>query len=130
MQIGQLSKRTGVPVDTIRYYESHGVLPPPARRPSGYRIYTESDAERLAFIRRAKDMGFTLRETHELLALSASTDMSAVRAAAREKLVTVDRKLAELQRIRNGLAALVEACPGHGAPARCPILGALHGDAP
>ena len=130
MQIGQLSKRTGVPVDTIRYYEAQGLLPAPVRRPSGYRRYVESDTVRLNFIRRAKDLGFTLREIRELMDLSAHADrdMAAVRAAALEKLAEIDRKLAELQRVREGLATLVEACPGEGGIERCPIMGALNGD--
>lgn len=130
MRIGQLSKRTGVPVDTIRYYERNGLLPPPVRRASGYRSYQDSDAQRLAFIRRGKDMGFTLQEIRELMALSGGTDIAAVRAAAQDKLADVDRRLSELQRIRAGLAVLVDTCPGRGQADQCPILGALHGDTP
>ncbi|QCO67723.1 heavy metal-responsive transcriptional regulator [Luteimonas yindakuii] len=132
MQIGQLSKCTGVPVDTIRYYETQGLLPPPMRRPSGYRRYAESDTGRLEFIRRAKDLGFSLREIRELMELSshASRDMAAVREAALQKVADIDRKLAELQRMRGGLAALVDACPGEGRIGQCPIVGALTGDVP
>ena len=127
MQIGQLTKRTGVPVDTIRYYESHGILPPPPRRDSGYRSYDERDVARLQFVRRAKALGFTLREIRELLDLSGRTseDMSSVRNAATVKLADVEHKIEELTRIRDGLRQLVEACPGHGNLATCPILTAL-----
>lgn len=127
MQIGQLAKRAGVPIDTVRYYERNGILPAPERQASGYRAYDERDVERLRFLRRAKALGFTLVEIRDLLALSASRDddMAGLKATASEKLADVERKLAELGRIRDGLSALIEACPGHGALERCPILAAL-----
>lgn len=127
MQIGQLAKRTHVPIDTIRYYESHGILPAPARRNSGYRSYGDADVARLHFLRRAKALGFTLREISELLQLSGRSgeDMAAVRASAAARLADVERKLDELTRIRDGLRQLVTACPGHGGVENCPILGAL-----
>lgn len=127
MQIGQLSKRTGVPVDTIRYYENHDILPSPARQVSGYRSYDDGDVARLKFVRRAKALGFTLREIRELLELSGrqGEDMANVRAAASAKLVDVDRKIESLMRVRDGLCQLVAACPGHGHLDACPILAAL-----
>lgn len=127
MQIGQLAKRTGVPVDTIRYYESHDILPSPARHASGYRSYDDGDVARLTFIRRAKALGFTLREIRELLALSGrqGEDMAGVRDAATAKLADVDHKIDELTRVRDGLRQLVAACPGHGNLSACPILAAL-----
>lgn len=127
MQIGQLTKRTGVPIDTIRYYESHGILPAPPRQPSGYRAYDDQDVARLQFVQRAKALGFTLREIRDLLDLSGRTgeDMASVRDAAAEKLADVERKLEELSRIRDGLRQLVDACPGHGQLSACPILTAL-----
>ena len=127
MQIGQLAKRTQVPIDTIRYYESHGILPVPARRDSGYRTYGDDDVARLDFVRRAKALGFTLREISELLQLSGRSgeDMAAVRSAAAARLADVERKIEELSSIRNGLRQLVDACPGHGGIEHCPILTAL-----
>ena len=127
MQIGQLAKRTHVPIDTIRYYESHGILPAPARRNSGYRSYGDADVARLHFVRRAKALGFTLREISELLQLSGRSgeDMARVRGSAAARLADVERKLDELTRIRDGLRQLVTACPGHGGIQDCPILGAL-----
>ena len=131
MNIGQLSRRTGVPIDTVRYYEKQRLLPPPTRSASGYRHYEADDVLRLTFIRRAKALGFTLEEIRDLLALSRAHDgdMAAVRAAAADKLADVERRLAELTRVRDGLRTLVDACPGHGALDRCPILSALGGDA-
>ncbi|SFK92614.1 heavy metal-responsive transcriptional regulator [Lysobacter sp. cf310] len=127
MQIGLLAKRAGVPIDTVRYYERNGILPPPERQASGYRAYDERDVERLRFLRRAKALGFTLVEIRDLLELSSrrDDDMGSLKTAASEKLADVERKLAELSRIRDGLRVLVEACPGHGALQRCPILAAL-----
>ena len=127
MNIGQLSRRTGVPIDTVRYYEKQRLLPPPTRSASGYRHYEADDVLRLNFIRRAKVLGFTLDEIRDLLALSSARDgdMAAIRAAAADKLADVERRLAELTRIRDGLRTLVQACPGHGALEACPILHAL-----
>lgn len=125
MQIGQLAKQAQVPIDTIRYYESHDILPAPARSGSGYRTYSEDDVARLRFVRRAKALGFTLREISELLQISSGEDMAAMRTAAAARLAGVERKLDELTRIRDGLRALVVACPGHGHVQTCPILAAL-----
>ncbi len=131
MNIGQLSRRTGVPIDTVRYYEKQQLLPPPTRTASGYRHYEADDVLRLTFIRRAKTLGFTLEEIRDLLALSRADDgdMAAIRAAAASKLIDVEQRIAELTRVRDGLQTLVSACPGHGALDQCPILSALGGEA-
>ena len=129
MNIGQLAKLAGVGIDTIRYYEKEAVLPKPRRLGpgAGYRRYTEADVARLEFIRRAKALGFTLAEITELLALSsnAQADMSNLNAAVRQHLQTVKTKLTELERIRAGLEALIDICPGQGEIKTCPILAAL-----
>lgn len=132
IRIGQLSKRTGVAIDTIRYYENNGILPAPLRQASGYRSYDDGDVARLHFVRRAKVLGFTLREIRDLLALSGRDggDMAGVREAAAARLADVEGKLEELTRIRDGLRDLVEACPGRGDVEDCPILSALSSDAP
>lgn len=130
MKIGEFARRAGVAIDTVRYYERQGLLPAPARQLSGYRSYQPDDVTRLRFVRRAKTLGFTLEEIRELLALSGrrDDDMGSLKAAAALKLADVEGKLAELTRIRDGLQTLVEACPGHGALASCPILHALDQD--
>ena len=130
MKIGELARRADVAIDTVRYYERQGLLPAPERTLSGYRQYDESDVERLRFVRRAKALGFTLAEIRDLLALSGrrEADMAGMKRAAETKLADVEAKLAELQRIRGGLQALIASCPGHGALEHCPILGALAGD--
>ena len=132
MKIGELAQRAGVSIDTVRYYERQGLLPAPERMASGYRRYDQGDVARLRFIRRAKALGFTLVEIQELLALSGrrADDMGELKAAANEKLVDVEAKLAELTRIREGLRTLVASCPGHGALEQCPILNALAEDHP
>ncbi len=132
MQIGQLARQAGVPIDTVRYYERNGLLPTPSRRESGYRDYEVRDVSQLRFVRRAKALGFTLNEVRELLALSRrrGEDMAGFRAVATAKLADLDRKLAELGRVRQGLQSLLGECPGHGALGDCPILAALSGDEP
>jgi len=132
LTIGSVAKRAGVPIDTIRYYEREGLLPEPLRRASGYRSYNESAIKRLRFIRRAKELGFTLEEIRDLLALSTdrSGGVRAVRKRAEQRLASIDARIAELMRIRAGLQQLIEVCPGHGDPEQCPILRALADEEP
>ena len=127
LTIGAVAKRVGVAIDTIRYYEREGLLPEPLRRASGYRSYDEGTIAQLRFIRRAKELGFTLEEIRELLALSADRQrgVKAVKKRAEQRLAAIEQRIAELQRVRDGLAQLVASCPGHGRPEECPILRAL-----
>lgn len=132
MKIGQLAAQAGAGIDTVRFYERQGLLPPPRRQPSGYRHYDLEDVARLRFIRRAKGLGFTLVEIRELLALSGrrEDDMAGLKEAAVEKLADVEAKLAELTRIKDGLQTLVASCPGQGPLDHCPILAALSKEQP
>jgi MerR family copper efflux transcriptional regulator len=123
--IGELAKRAGVGIDTVRYYERSGLLAPHARLPSGYRRYRELEVARLRFIRRAQALGFTLTQIKELLKLSAQRDVTRIKRSAQAKLADIDRRISELQRVRDGLAELVANCPGHGRASDCPILRAL-----
>jgi Cu(I)-responsive transcriptional regulator len=123
--IGTLAKRAGVSIDTVRYYERGGLLSPKARLASGYRRYSDLEVARLRFIRRAQALGFTLKEVRELLALSKKRDVARVKRTAQEKLRDVEERIAQLERVRTGLADLIAACPGHGRAADCPILKAL-----
>lgn len=132
MKIGQLSKLTGVPVETIRYYERIGLLPRPNRRPSGFREYDEIEASgRLQFIRRAQSCGFSLRDAGRLLTLrdTSSPALSDVRRLADLQLGALDDKIQELEQMRSLLAPLVHACPAQGPVGECPILNYLGGKA-
>ena len=130
MTIGRLAKEAGVNIDTIRYYERHGLLPRAARRESGYREYSRDDVARLSFVRRAKELGFSLGDIAELLSLSADrhNGVRGVKRKAEQRVADVEQKIRELQRVRRGLKKLIAVCPGHGELAECPIVAALSGD--
>ncbi len=129
MTIGTLSARTGCHIETIRYYERHGLLPKAPRTASGYRQFSEDHAIRLRFIRRAQELGFTLKEVKELLAIrvkpgSACAD---VRRKAEAKIADVDAKIRRLQAMRRALLKLTATCAGQGPVMNCSILEALDG---
>lgn len=130
MNIGQLARQAGVPIDTVRYYERQRLIPEPPRSASGYRQYASDDVTRLHFIRRAKSLGFTLEEIGELMAISGHSfdDMNEMKEKASRKLEVVEARLVELARMRDALRGLVDACPGHGPLAACPIMAALTTD--
>jgi MerR family copper efflux transcriptional regulator len=130
MTIGRLAKEAGVNIDTIRYYERHGLLPRAARRESGYREYSRDDVARLSFVGRAKELGFSLADIAELLALSADrhNGVRGVKRKAEQRVADVEQRIRELQRVRRGLKKLIAACPGQGELATCPIVAALSGD--
>lgn len=120
-------------METIRFYEREGLLPKPARSASGYRMYPDDAVERVRFIRRAKDLGFTLEEIGELLALKVSHGKSclSVRERALAKVTDIDRKMSDLRRMRKALSTLVERCSGDEGIDDCTILDALsHGTTP
>jgi MerR family copper efflux transcriptional regulator len=130
LSIGRLARLAGVGIDTVRYYERNGLLAPGKRLASGYRRYGELELSRLRFIRRAQKLGFTLKEIQALLNLSALRNVAQVKRTAQAKLADVDNRIADLQRVRAGLALLVAACPGHGQAADCPILRTLSMEQP
>jgi len=132
MNIGRLAELAQVNIDTIRYYERQKLLPPAARTSSGYRQYTRSDLERLRFILRSKELGFTLSEIGDLLSLTKNrdSDMRGVKRKAEQRLEQVEQKITELRRVKRGLKKLIDACPGRGELKRCPIVAALSGDTP
>lgn len=128
MRIGVLARRAGVNVQTVRYYERRGLLAAAARRPSGYREYTDRSLDRLLFIRRAQELGFTLAEIEDLLTLRLrrGTTAAEVKARATTTIERIDGKLEDLQRIRRALAHLAGRCRGEEGPAGdCPLLDAL-----
>ncbi|MFC7738077.1 helix-turn-helix domain-containing protein [Roseomonas sp. GCM10028921] len=124
--IGELARATGTKVETIRYYERIGILPAPPRTAGGYRSYGPGQLARLSFIRRARDLGFSLEQVRTLLGLADQRERSceAVDAVAREHMAEVDRKLADLGALRRELASLIGQC-SHGTVAECRILEAL-----
>jgi Cu(I)-responsive transcriptional regulator len=127
MNIGELSRRTGVTAETIRYYERVGVLPRPARGGGGYRRYGAADEERLAFVRRARDLGFSLGEVRELLSLAddPARPCADVDQLARVHLAQVEAKLAQLAGLRSELVRVIGQCRGGLAVADCRILRTL-----
>lgn len=128
--IGELAEQGRVNTQTIRYYERRGLIPKPRRSASGYRLYDQEAAKRLTFVRRAQSLGFSLEEINELLSLRMREDTTCadVRQAARQKILSVDRKLEELKRMRTALVKLSKACKGSGPTSKCPILEALDHD--
>ncbi len=132
LTIGQLARQAGVGVETIRFYEREGLLAEPGRLPSGYRQYPPDAVERVKFIRRAQRLGFTLRESKELLDLRDDPDAGQVdvRERATDKLADIDARIAELQGMRAELGRLVAVCRGRGPAANCPIIAAIGDAAP
>ncbi len=130
LQIGELADACGTSRDTIRYYERAGLLPPPHRRGSGYRDYDASAVRRLRFIRSAKDLGFSLDDIRDLLALSVDREhgVKGVKQRALARVAVVEERLEQLGRMRDGLRELIDACPGEGHLEGCPILRALCGE--
>lgn len=126
----EVARQGGVNLESIRFYERERLLPKPPRTASGYRIFTPEDVRRVRFIKRAQELGFSLREIKELLALRFEPDTSCadVRQRAETKLSDIDQKISDLKRMRRVLARLTTTCPGRGNLDRCPILESL--DAP
>lgn len=124
--IGALAQATDTNVETVRYYERIGLLPEPGRTAGNYRAYTGDHLARLSFIRRARDLGFTLDQIRALLGLAdhKDNDCCAVDAMARDHLTDIDRKIADLKALRRELSDLIGQCK-KGTIADCHIIGAL-----
>lgn len=124
--IGVLSGRSGVNIETIRYYERAGLLPKPERSAGGYRLYRSNDSDRLCFIRRSRDLGFSLDEVRRLLDLADQKSRSCRRVhdIAVDHLGEVRAKIADLRRMERVLATMVKACARGTMPA-CPLLEVL-----
>lgn len=125
---GTVAKRAGVNVETMRYYERRGLLQKPPRTLSNYRLYSNDTVRRVRFIKRAQELGFTLKEINELIALrdAKSQRRSEVRAVAETKIRDIDQKLARLQAMRSALHSLIETCACGKGRLACPILEALN----
>jgi len=128
-KIGQIAKRAGMGVETVRYYEQIGVLPAAHRAQNGYRIYNEEHLRRLRFIKRARELGFSLEKVRSLLSLADDERMACrqVRAIAEQHLSEIRRNIADLQAMQRVLETAVAPCPGDNSRT-CPILDALFAD--
>ena len=129
LTIGQVARRAGVGVETVRYYQRRGLIAEPARPAGsgaggGFRRYGDEDVRRLRFIRHAKAAGFTLEQIGELLALDSTDDRPRARDMARARIAALDAKIAEMQAARDALRRLADEC-GSGSSGPCPILEAF-----
>lgn len=127
LTIGQVAKNAGVGVETVRFYERQGLVPQPPRKASGYRQYPEDVVTRLRFIHRAKQLGFSLKEIKELLALrlEPTTTCAEVKDRTTTKIADIEAKIETLQRMKKALVQLTKSCSGRGPTSECPILEAL-----
>ena len=130
MNIGDAAARTGLPPKTIRYYEDIGLVRP-HRSANGYRDFEDADLHKLAFLARARSLAFTIEDCRALLALYEDRRRTSadVKRVAEEHLARIDRKLAELESLRQALGRLVERCHGDERP-DCPIIDDLAGGDP
>ena len=130
LTIGKVAKHAGVGIDTVRFYERQGLIAEPPRGVSGYRQYPDDTVSRIRFIRRAKELGFSLHEIRELLALRVDPEMSSgeVKARAEAKITDIETKIDALHRMKETLIAITAACDGCAPVSDCPILGALEAE--
>ena len=121
--IGDLAKRTGTKVNTIRFYEDIGLLPTPARLGSGRRTYQEGDVRRLSFIRHGRALGFSIDELRSLMRLSDEPDRDCAEAGAmaRQHLIKVEERIARLTILRNELSKVARSCAG-GRSSQCRVM--------
>ena len=125
--IGDLAKRTGTKVVTVRYYEQIGLLPVPSRTAGNYRTYSNEHLRRLRFIRRCRHLGFTLDQIRDLLRLSSQKDEECgeVDRITAQHLIEVEQKISDLKRLAKELRRLNKSCQGNGMIADCRIIEAL-----
>ena len=127
LSIGQVAKQAEVSVETIRFYERKGLLEEPPRKASGYRQYSNDSIRQLAFIRQAKQLGFSLMQIAELLSLQIdpTKDCGDIRGLTKDKLHEIEGKIKSLRKIKQALQSLINQCPSEGPSEECPILDAL-----
>lgn len=128
MRIGDAAHRTGVSAKMIRHYESIGLIPTPARHDNDYRDYGDDDVHRLGFVRRARDLGFSIPEIRDLLTLWEDRERSSadVKNLTERHIEDLDTKIAQMREMRDTLARLANACEGDDRP-HCPIIEGLAG---
>lgn len=127
MKIGQLSQQTDCKIETIRYYERIGLLPEPARSESGYRLYDQSYAKRLAFICRSRELGFSIKEIRALLNLvdGGNYTCSDVKSITMNNVDNIRQKITDLKKLEESLSRIAAQCAGDTTP-ECPIIEALY----
>ena len=127
LTISRLARLGGVNLETIRYYEREGLLQKPPRTPAGYRMFPSDTAQRVRFIKRAQELGFSLSEIRELLELriKPGTKRGDIRARAEAKIADIEQKIQTLEAMKNVLRKMTERCDGCGPLAECPILESL-----
>ena len=124
LTIGQVAERSGIGIETVRFYERKGLVEEPPRADSGYRQYPEDVVARIRFIRRAKELGFKLSEISQLLSLRVDPDTTCadVKNQTELKIADVEEKIRVLQGIKTALKKLAASCVGTGPTSECPIL--------
>ena len=127
MTIGQAARHAGVGVETIRYYQRRGLIGKPSKRGGGIRQYDDETVDRICFIRKAKELGFTLKEIKELLELKLdpATTCKDVKHKAEAKIEDIESKVRSLNQMKRALVKLTKACNGQGKTNQCPILESL-----
>ncbi len=131
LRTGEVARMAGVSVETLRFYERQGILAEPPRRASGYREYPPETVDLVRFVKRAQEVGFSLREVRELLALRPvpARAPEPVRRLVQSKIADIDQKVRDLDAMRRALNDLLCACEENARPASCPIIEALSGRA-
>ena len=129
LRTAEVARLAGVNIETLRFYERKGIIPEPPRRASGYREYPPETVERVRFVKRAQDLGFSLREVQELLDLRklARAKSSRVRRVVEAKLDEIDHKIRDLEAMKQSLTGLMSACDGRKSIGSCPIIESLSG---
>jgi Hg(II)-responsive transcriptional regulator len=125
LTIGRLARAAAVNIETVRYYQSRKLLPIPNRGSGAFRYYPSDLVERIRFIKRAQELGFSLTEIRELLRLNDGTDRVSIRKIAATRLEQIEAKLKDLSRMRSALSGLIEACRQSQSGEPCPIIEAL-----
>jgi len=127
LTVGEVAKQANVRIETLRYYERVGLVASPPRSESNYRLYPQETVRRVRFIKRAQELGFSLKEITELLGLQATPETSCadIRTRAVSKITAIDDKILALYAMKQALRQLVVVCPGQGEIFDCPILASL-----
>lgn len=130
LTIGALAKQSGVNFETVRFYERRGLLPEPPRSASGYRLYSPEAARRLRFIKRAQELGFSLKEVEELLSLRQSprSPRRDIRTRVEAKIADIEARIKTLQGMKSTLQKMTRACARCAPASECPILESMDGE--